>query len=253
LALLREVGDTDGIAALLGNLGYGAFMEHDYARSVARSEESLALYRALKSDYGMASMLGNLGRAVLEQGDAGRAGQLLQEGLALGHQIGNKWYIAVCLEGLAATAGVQGRSEQAVRLFGALASLTETGDVVLPAADQEINERYLAAARTSLNGAAFASAWEDGRAMSTDQAIAEALAEVGTSETTDSLPALPDLTKRENAVLRLLAQGRTDRQIAEALAISHRTASGHVASILAKLGLESRTAAAAYAVRHGLA
>ena len=61
------------------------------------------------------------------------------------------------------------------------------------------------------------------------------------------------LTAREAEVLRLLAQGLSDREIAEALFISPRTVHGHVTNLLAKLGLESRTAAAAFAVRHGLA
>ncbi len=53
-------------------------------------------------------------------------------------------------------------------------------------------------------------------------------------------------------MLRLVAQGLSDREIAEALFVSHRTVNGHVANLLAKLGLESRAAAAAFAVRHGL-
>jgi DNA-binding NarL/FixJ family response regulator len=53
-------------------------------------------------------------------------------------------------------------------------------------------------------------------------------------------------------VLRLVAQGLSDREIGAALFVSPRTVNGHVASLLAKLGVESRAAAAAAAVRHGL-
>jgi DNA-binding CsgD family transcriptional regulator len=69
----------------------------------------------------------------------------------------------------------------------------------------------------------------------------------------DLAPIPLGLTPREGEVLRLLVGGLTDRQIAEALFVSPRTINGHVANILAKLDLESRSAAAAYAVRHGLA
>ena len=60
------------------------------------------------------------------------------------------------------------------------------------------------------------------------------------------------LTARELEVLRLLVAGHTDRQIAEELFISRRTAQGHVASIFNKLGVNSRTAAATAALRDGL-
>ncbi|MDQ3548190.1 MAG: LuxR C-terminal-related transcriptional regulator [Chloroflexota bacterium] len=50
----------------------------------------------------------------------------------------------------------------------------------------------------------------------------------------------------------MLTDGRTNQEIAAALFISPHTAANHVASILNKLGLDSRTAAATYAVRHGL-
>ncbi len=61
------------------------------------------------------------------------------------------------------------------------------------------------------------------------------------------------LTVREQEVLREITAGHTNRVIAETLSISERTVEVHVLHILTKLGLESRTAAAAWAVRHGLA
>jgi DNA-binding NarL/FixJ family response regulator len=63
----------------------------------------------------------------------------------------------------------------------------------------------------------------------------------------------PDLTKRELDVLRALSVGRTNKQIAEDLSLSPGTVRVHVSNILAKLGVGNRTAAAHYALRHGLA
>ncbi|TQS18979.1 response regulator transcription factor [Microbispora sp. KK1-11] len=60
------------------------------------------------------------------------------------------------------------------------------------------------------------------------------------------------LTPRERDVLRLVADGRTDRQIAEELFISVKTAGAHVSNILAKLGVRSRVQAATAAHRHEL-
>jgi DNA-binding NarL/FixJ family response regulator len=131
------------------------------------------------------------------------------------------------------------------------------------------HDQTLAAARDALGPRAFANACDAGRALSLEQAVAEALAaaeavlrsaQAPVQIATDTPPdgateAAPgaDLTPREREVLRLLAEGRTDREIAAALFVTPKTASNHVASILAKLGVETRTAAAALALRHGLA
>jgi NarL family two-component system response regulator LiaR len=61
------------------------------------------------------------------------------------------------------------------------------------------------------------------------------------------------LTSREQAVLALVARGLTNRQIAASLAISEKTVSVHVSNLLSKIGLASRTQAALYAARIGLA
>jgi DNA-binding NarL/FixJ family response regulator len=60
------------------------------------------------------------------------------------------------------------------------------------------------------------------------------------------------LTRREGEVLHLICQGKSDREIAEALFISRATASKHVASILGKLSVQSRTAAAIRARELGI-
>src|SRR5262245_30104106 len=60
------------------------------------------------------------------------------------------------------------------------------------------------------------------------------------------------LTPRERQILALVAQGRSNRDIASTLAISERTARTHVSNVLTKLGLASRTQAALWAVREGL-
>lgn len=63
----------------------------------------------------------------------------------------------------------------------------------------------------------------------------------------------PELTARESQVLALLAEGRSNREVARALAVSEKTVKTHVSSILLKLGLADRTQAALYAVRQGYA
>jgi DNA-binding NarL/FixJ family response regulator len=87
-------------------------------------------------------------------------------------------------------------------------------------------------------------------------ALAPEPAATGEGESTAAQPAAPGdelgLTPREREVLALVADGRTNRQIAEALFISDKTASVHVSNILAKLGVANRAEAAATVHRLGL-
>jgi DNA-binding NarL/FixJ family response regulator len=116
-------------------------------------------------------------------------------------------------------------------------------------------ERAIAPARARLSETSFAAAWAAGRTLPLEQAIAEALKvadDVAAARVPD-LAAPHRLTPRELEVLRLVAAGRSNLEIAQTLFLSERTVENHVRHILAKLDLPSRIAAAAYAIRHGLA
>jgi DNA-binding NarL/FixJ family response regulator len=97
--------------------------------------------------------------------------------------------------------------------------------------------------------------------MSLDQAIAEALAMTPDSASPARGPvagvpraagAPGGLTAREVEVLRLLAGGKSNQAIAEALVLSIKTIQRHIANIYAKIGARGRVDATAYALRHGL-
>ena len=88
--------------------------------------------------------------------------------------------------------------------------------------------------------------------MTLDEAVAYALAGDGEAEREPADDSTSVLTQRELDVLRLIVDGQPDREIAETLFISPRTVTTHVTNILNKLGVNSRSAAVAYAVRNGL-
>jgi DNA-binding NarL/FixJ family response regulator len=89
----------------------------------------------------------------------------------------------------------------------------------------------------------------EGQVQLSPQAAARLMREVRTPEV-----ATPDtLTERENDVLKLLAQGKANKEIARDLIIGEKTVKTHVSNILLKLGVQSRTQAALYAAQNGLA
>lgn len=128
----------------------------------------------------------------------------------------------------------------------------------------EETERTLAAIDVALGERTAADTRAVGRGLPIERAIAlaigvEALVSPATSRPaavlslSSSMPTREVvLTRRERDVLGLLAEGRSDREIAEALFLSHRTVSTHVSNILGKLEVATRSAAATYAVRAGL-
>jgi non-specific serine/threonine protein kinase len=257
VARFRTEGNTWGVALALRNLGEVATTEGDPAARRALLEDSVRLFRAVGDNWGLALALNNAGDVVRGQGDAGQAAHLLAESLALFRELGDKQGIAWCLAQMAGAAAQAGQAERAARIFGAVAALLESIDARLDPVDRAEYTQNVAAVRAHLGEPAFAAAWAEGAALSLDAALADAAA----PPTPAVLPALapsaaagPDaLTPREIDVLRLLAAGLTDAQIAGQLSLSARTVQTHVRSIYSKLDLTTRSAATRYAIEHHLA
>jgi DNA-binding NarL/FixJ family response regulator len=105
----------------------------------------------------------------------------------------------------------------------------------------------------------FAAAWAEGQAMTLEQARAsiEHIASSSQSPsyargTSQQQSPLHELTVREEDVLRLVARGLSDAQVASALVISPRTVNAHLRSIYRKLQISSRNAATYFALEHDL-
>ena len=156
------------------------------------------------------------------------------------------------LEGFASLAVAEGQPQLAAQFFSAAERLRK--ELGFPAApsDVEAYRQLKDTIRTSLDAGTFADAWQAGQVMALEDVIERALDEPQLVNDEQSPLPLSLLSERETEVLRLVVDGMTNQEIAATLFISQHTVANHVASILNKLGLESRTAAAAYAVRHGL-
>ncbi|HZO28356.1 MAG TPA: tetratricopeptide repeat protein [Chloroflexota bacterium] len=256
LALFRELGDDDGIARSLNYVGSIARNQGQHERATELFQESLALHRTLGDKHGVGKAVLNLGSVALIRSEHDRATALFHESLVLHRELGGKEGIAYCLEGLAGVAGARRQPERAARLFGAAEALREAIGWPLPPAERPAHAQSVAGARARLDERAWAAAWAAGREMPVEQAIADALAAGGSPAAPSPAPAAgtrpPDpLTRREREVARLVAQGLTDRQIAEALVIAEGTVGVHLNNIFTKLDLHSRAQLAAWVATHG--
>jgi non-specific serine/threonine protein kinase len=256
LVLARATGDPAAIAFGLNGLGVVAHRQGDFARAIALHEEALELRRHGDARPATASM-SNLGAVLHDAGDVARAAALYQESLALRWERGEKFGIAESIAGLMRIAATIGQPERAVRLFGVVEALREVIGASRVSPDHRWCERVVESVRAALDPQVFAGALAHGRQMPLGEAVTEAFAVAASvpraaATPTADLSPFARLTGRELDILRLLATGKSDRQIGDDLFISHRTVMRHVSNILAKLGLKSRSAAAAYAVRHRL-
>ncbi len=159
---------------------------------------------------------------------------------------------------MAVLAALCGQAERAARLFGAAEAMSRAVGLVFNLPERDAYERATVAARSHLGEPAFGSAWAAGQSMTPAQVKAEihAVLDAASAAPVAASPSDPaagtGLTHRELEVLGLIVEGRSNREIAEALFVSPRTVDTHVTAVLAKLEAKSRTAAVAAARRLGL-
>ena len=207
-----------------------------------------------------------LGQVAQAQGNLERAQASIQEGLATCKKAGDYWGVIKALVGSAGVAVHRSEPERAARLLGAVETRRNTIGAMLEVVDQLEYSRNITAAQAVLTTQQFAQAWEQGQAMSLEDAITYAQEKVEPLHKgpippgTPSRPPAPfestGLTLREIEVLRLIASGKSNQQISEELVLSIRTVERHISNIYAKIGVygsTARAAATAYAFSHGLA
>jgi predicted ATPase/DNA-binding SARP family transcriptional activator len=212
LTLAREAGDSDRVASALSNLGILALYQADYDRAESLYRESRDLWAATGNRANIAAALENLGcialcryqldeavdlleasvalaretahphnlgsslralvRALLLRGEAPRAAALLVESLEIARSLHEPHAIAECLEAFGGLAAVEGDGERAGRLFGAAEAQRESIGALRQPDQRPWFERMLAEATALVDESSFAAAFEDGRLLSLDTALA---------------------------------------------------------------------------------
>lgn len=175
LALGRKLGDTVRVSSVLINMGYAECVLGNHERAEALAGEALALNREMNDTFGETIGLLLLGIAKMQGGEFERAGALVEESLALLRELGSERDVAECLEVMAEVAGGLGEERRAARLWGAAGALREATDNPWLLYERRLHEPYLAAARSRMEEADWTQAWEEGGAMTLDEAISYAL------------------------------------------------------------------------------
>ncbi len=239
-------------AVAAGNERGRAWADHDLALlaldegrdgdAVPLLSEALQLFDELDYPWGEAVCGQLLGTVEVRRGEHDAAARLLGSSLHLHRELGDRRGIAQCLEALAEVALARGAAATASRLLGAATRQREV--VASPPTEGELRVLDELGRRMDLALGAVAADRERhaGRTMGADAVF----------ELADRLTAEPEvaaaqvLTARQAEVADLIAEGLTNRQIGRRLGISEKTVELHVSAVLARLGLPSRAAVAAW-------
>jgi predicted ATPase/DNA-binding CsgD family transcriptional regulator len=275
--LFRQAGDRLGLGQMLGNLGYYELSAGDLEAARRHLAESHDIARPLNDRYTIVHTTFNLGLAEYLDGSPDAAGALFAETLDLARRTGMRAMMAYALIGLALTGRGGAHPGWSARLHGAAdQALADLGHALQPLEERlaGLDRQRL---RAAMGDAAFEAGYATGRALDlaqvaaalghTDAAagqptVADQARPGNQSERAVALGSEPDaavsgeavtvLTPRELDVLKLVAQGLSNQEIARRLVLSEHTVHRHLANILRKLSLSSRAAAAAWAARAGL-
>jgi predicted ATPase/class 3 adenylate cyclase len=169
--MFEEIGNHRGVADVLWVLGITNRLDGDLARSRALSEESLRMHRDAGDRFGVTDALHALGRTALAQGDLSSAATSFLEALDNDENIGNRTGMAIVLDNLAAKASAEGQHLRALRLAGASEAIKEAAGGHAPPPLIDLPDPR-EPARDVLGEVAVAAAWEEGRSMSLEQALA---------------------------------------------------------------------------------
>ncbi len=224
----------------------------DLEASARYAEEALAIFQALNHPSGVAMALTGLAQIALTHREESRALQRYNDALHAWLSIDERWAAVLAFTGLASIAAGNQQPETAAIFIGATNARVQWGEGSPFLVDRTEHNRTCENVTKAIGAERFAELQTAGMAMSlaalTD--LASLIDIISDRRSSSSNP--NQLTDRERRVLSMLAEGLSNREIATELALSARTVENHVAHILAKLEVDSRAAAARYAVEYGL-
>jgi non-specific serine/threonine protein kinase len=255
LAAYRQLGDEWGIAFALYGLAFTYLSAGELAAAQPLFAESQTILEDIGDRRGLVRIYGGLGRIAILQRDWAAAHEHWLVALSLTQALGERWGIALNLDGVAGVAAGLGSGLVAAHLFGAAATLRAALGVPVPATFRGWYEQDLARVRYLLDEEAFAAAWEEGKQLAVDGllvAYKQVFAEFMAAAPIEKPSVATVLSRRELDVLRLVAQGLTDAQVAEQLVVSVRTVHAHLQSVYNKLGVSNRTTAVRTAIEQKL-
>jgi len=255
LEIRRRLGDDRDVSLSLKNLGRLAVAQGHFAVARELLEESLALANRVGGNLTLAGPLRELGDLALQLGDVDCAAERYAECLRLACEIGAQITIARGIETAAMVLSARGDLSMAAQLIGAAETIRDAIRSPRVPTETAPLEPAIAAGRAQLGEARFQRTHDAGRDWTLQQAIDASFAALRPASAAAAAPAVErpaGLSARELEVVELIAGGLTNRQIADRLIISERTAHAHVRNILDKLGLPSRVAVATWAAESGI-
>jgi tetratricopeptide (TPR) repeat protein len=178
LSLLQESESRDQIASVLYSLGKVAWVQGKYQQADQWYEKTLILGKEMENKFTVSYALYGLGKVAQARSDYTSARSFQIEALTIRRGMSNRRTIAYSLDALAALSVTQQKAIIAARLFGAVENLHKFIRFTMSPYERAEHDQAVSAARAALGEEAFAAAYEEGKKMTLDEAVAYALGDV---------------------------------------------------------------------------